>query len=123
MRYFDKMIFMGSAHPEFPCTQADMRLLHRRLKDAFSHISGMQQGAFHEDFLAELAKEDEREDIVRDVAAALLGKEIEFTADCVDKKLSSPRYKRTGDRECWYSELKRRRNVRDARRRMREQNV
>ena len=120
MRYFDHMIFMGNAHPEFPCTQADMRLLHRRLKDAFSHISGMQQGAFHPDFLAELAKEDEREDIVRDIAAALLGKNIEITTDCEDKGLSSPRFKRTGDRECWHNELLRRRNERARRRRLRE---
>lgn len=100
-----------------------MRLLHRRLKDAFSHISAMQQGASHADFIAELAKEDEREDIVRDLAAALLGKEIEITTDCVDKKLSNPRLKRTGDREMWHNELQRRRNVRDARRRIRERNA
>lgn len=100
-----------------------MRLLHRRLKDAFSHISAMQQGAFHADFLAELAKDDQREDIVRDIAAALLGKEVEFTTDCVDKKLGNPRYKRTGNRECWHNELQRRRRERDARRRRRERSA
>jgi hypothetical protein len=111
MRYFDDIIFMGSCSPGF--TQADIRTLRRRLSDAFSLISGMQQGA-------DVSAEDDREDIVRDIAAALLGKNIEITDDCAYTKLGNERHKGTGARSAWHEEMNRRRNERLARRKRRE---
>jgi hypothetical protein len=111
MRYFDQIIFMGSGEAGF--TQADMRMIRRRLNDAFSLISGMQQGA-------DISAEDDREDIVRDIAAALLGKNIEIMGDCVCKKLGNERYKSTGYRRAWHEEMNRRRNERLPRKKRRE---
>jgi hypothetical protein len=112
MRYFDDIIFMGSCGPGF--TQADIRVLRRRLNDALSLISGMQQGA-------DISKEDDREDIVRDIAAALLGKNIEITDACVpNKELSNLRHISTGERWEWHEEMKSRRAERLARKKKRE---
>lgn len=66
-------------------SEADCRLLRRQLEDALSALSGIQQGG------QEAADEegwDTREDAVRDIAAALLGKTVILGHD-YDEKVPS----------------------------------
>ena len=68
-RNFCKMIFMGNGDLSLD----NSNKLHERLEEGLSILSGLQQ--FRQDnneFSSEI------EDVVRDIAAALLGKEIEI---------------------------------------------
>jgi len=87
VRWFDSLLFMGAGK----CSRADVNLLKRRLRDALLIQNYAQQGAE--------IKDDEREDIVRDIAAALLGKEITIGADLpYPGKLGQIRYTKSGRR-------------------------
>jgi len=70
MRYFRALSFRGAGVH----SAVDTVLLHSRLNDALSISGGLQQGG------VENLEQDteEMEDVVRDIAAALLGREVEF---------------------------------------------
>ena len=74
MRLFDSILYMGAGK----FSEADVRLLKRQLKEALSVLSGIQQGGGDQIDAQEL---DMREDVVRDMAAALLGREITIGAE------------------------------------------
>jgi hypothetical protein len=74
MRFFDRAIFMGAGI----FSEADCRLLKKQLDDALSALSGIQQGG-REDAIRD--GWDTREDAVRDIAAALLGKTVVLGPD------------------------------------------
>ena len=67
MRQFHGLIFMGAGER----TEAECAFLTKRLQEAMMLVSGMQQA--HEGTF-----ESEVEDIVRDIAAAVLGREVTF---------------------------------------------
>ena len=69
MRHFDTMLFCGNGKT----SEADLRLLRRRLNDALSLNSAIQQG-----YRPTSDELNERVDVVRDVAAAVLGRNIEL---------------------------------------------
>jgi len=73
MRWFDATLFMGNGEH----SKSEVRFLRRRLNEALSILSGRQQGAVGPEY----DKIDEREDIVRDIAAAVLGKSIAIGDD------------------------------------------
>ena len=72
-RYFHGLIFMGAGDRSI--NQCDH--LHERLENGLSHLSGAQQMAFESEELRRVAEQNV-EDVVRDVAAALLGREVTF---------------------------------------------
>ena len=73
MRAFLSLLFMGSGE----CTVRDVDLLHQRLQDALSHSSGLQQSRGGEEEM-DRKSTAEMEDVVRDIAAAVLGREVTF---------------------------------------------
>jgi len=92
MRYFDSILFCGAGR----FSEADCRLLKRQLRDALSVLSGIQQGGGDQINAQEL---DIREDVVRDVAAALLGKRVAIGPDLpYPGKWSGTRQNSTGKR-------------------------
>lgn len=73
MRHFHKLLFLGNGEQ----SQADCKKLIQRIDDALITSSYLQQaprGKFPEG-------EQDLEDAVRDLAAALLGREIDFGAE------------------------------------------
>ncbi len=68
MRYFKGLLFDGNEQ-----AKESIKLLHKLLDNAYSISSGLQQGG-------DLTEEYriEREDAIRDIAAAVLGLNIEF---------------------------------------------
>lgn len=92
MRFFGGQVFMGAGI----FSEADCRLLRKQLEDALSALSGIQQGG------QEAARRDgwdTREDAVRDIAAALLGKTIVLGHDYDGKdQYDGPRAAGTGRR-------------------------
>jgi len=92
MRYFDTTLFCGAGK----FSEADCRLLRKQLEDALSALSGIQQGG--ED-AARREGWDTREDAVRDIAAALLGKSVTIGDDLpYPGKLDGPRAAESGRR-------------------------
>lgn len=95
MRWFDSIAFMGNGK----MSRADANLLKRRIDQGLSILSAMQQAAFDKAFQDYIAMDDDREDIVRDIAAALLGKEVTFGTDLpYPGKLGNIRYTKSGRR-------------------------
>lgn len=74
-RLFNEIVFMGAGdYSERACA-----LLLNRLESAISHLSGIQQSLFDLGTEENIRKAEEPiYDIVRDIAMALTGKEIEF---------------------------------------------
>ena len=77
MRNINGMIFLGSGE----YSVARVKHLKSILDKAISELSGLQQAGGPDPMFDEEIKECEQniEDYVRDIAAALTGKEIEFT--------------------------------------------
>ena len=73
VRNFNGMLFLGMGDR----SMSKVDLLHERLNCAISLLSGLQQGG--EDIDGKYNKE--LKDIVKDIAAAILGKEIEIGKD------------------------------------------
>jgi hypothetical protein len=79
-RLFDEMIFMGRGD----YSARDCALLTNRLDQALSYLSGIQQSLFDLGTEENIRKAEEPiYDIVRDIAMALTGKEIEFKESTV----------------------------------------
>jgi hypothetical protein len=77
MRYFPGLIFLGNGH----IAERICKLLHKRLDDAIHASGGLQQSNRGEDELDSIigpvvGLEKIRENAVRDIAAAILGREI-----------------------------------------------
>lgn len=76
MRYFPGLLFLGAGdHSVLLC-----KTLHKRLDEALQISGGLQQSSqgMPEDEACRISSEVEREDAVRDIAAALLGREVTF---------------------------------------------
>lgn len=81
MRIFRGLLFLGAGTN----SMRGVRALHARLDDAVSHLGGMQQPA-HPETAEEAAVEErmqaeaqiEIEEAIRDIASALLGREVVF---------------------------------------------
>lgn len=76
MRMIEGLYFAGNAGPPGYFSERQEELLFRRLRTAIDYLSGLQQGVTGQD---RIDGEQEIEDAVRDVAAALLGRNIEIT--------------------------------------------
>ena len=74
MRYFTGLLFLGSGE----YSERAAGLLHERLDEALSISGGLQQSSQGEpeNEEATAAEEQERVDAVRDLAAAILGRDI-----------------------------------------------
>jgi hypothetical protein len=91
MRYFDSILFCGAGQ----FSEADCALLRKQLDEGLSILSGIQQGG---DQIDEQGL-DSREEVVRDVAAALLGKTVIIGDDLpYPGELDGPRAAGTGRR-------------------------
>lgn len=94
MRWFDAMVFMDCDK----CSRADSNLLVRRLKEGLSILSGLQQGGRKLASSTALDRID-LEDVVHDIATALLGKEITIGNDLpYPGKLGFVRHSKSGRR-------------------------
>ena len=86
MRKFTEQIFMGNSSPQKDgTTDKQIKLLKELIDKALSNLSGMQQLGHigcewsREDIEKEYRKiDEENKEIVRDVAAAITGENIEF---------------------------------------------
>lgn len=80
MRNFHGLIFLGNGEHSV----AAVERLKGRLAEGISELSALQQGNLfateEENAKEEAAITSELEDVVRDVAAALLGREVSFDA-------------------------------------------
>jgi hypothetical protein len=84
IRYFNGLIFLGSGETSVQEAEG----LKRRLADGLKMLGGLQQPDhaeseehFRQCMAAQLKAERELADVVRDLAAALLGREIDFGAE------------------------------------------
>ena len=119
MRYFTHLYFDGAgnghdrylvdpkqrdeylkANPDarHSCSWTMANLLHQRLDEALSTLSGIQQGGCTESEMKEADRE--LEDIVRDFAAALTDMEIKFK-----RNLPPPSYLGSNLENCNYDEI------------------
>jgi hypothetical protein len=83
-RHFDKMLFCGAGDR----TRQQIALLHERIDKALVHLSGRQQGPHWREQPTQGMLDTEQnlneaadlvcEQVARDIAMALTGKEIEF---------------------------------------------
>lgn len=73
MRLFRGKLFLGSGEH----SERGVKVLHARLDDALSHLSGLQQSHQGEEDL-DFQAQVEIEEVVRDIASALLGREVHF---------------------------------------------
>jgi len=85
-REFKKMLFLGSSAPE--SSEGRILQLQRILRDCLEEIGGLQQslrscsGQAHEEYEIEQKQGREKvENMVRDIAMALTGKEIKFSIE------------------------------------------
>lgn len=75
MRRITGLYFAGSAGPPHYFSERQEELLFKRLRTAIDYLSGLQQGvtgAAYDESMQEV------EDCVRDIAAGLLGQNIEI---------------------------------------------
>ena len=75
MRIFRGTVFLGSGEHSVRACEA----LHARLEDALSALSGRQQSRSDDEAELNQRAEIEMEEVVRDIASALLGREIALT--------------------------------------------